>query len=256
MIETPINAMIVDDEIAQRQVIKSLIKTKYSNINIVAEADKVEGTANIIETQKPDLLFLDVELKDGNSFDILKTLTSVNFKIIFITGYSKYAIDALKFSALDYILKPVNSNDFFNAVNKAISEIGIKNQLSRIENLIQNLQNTGNNEQKIVLKTQEDIHLVKISDIIRCESTNAYVTFHLVDKRKVMVTSSLGYYEELLSANGFFRIHQSHLINQKYIEVFQKKEGGYVVLSDKSVIPISQRKKTEFIDFLNKLGIQ
>lgn len=248
--------MIVDDETSQRQVIKSLIKSKYTNIDIVAESDKVKGTADLIENKKPDLLFLDVELKDGNSFEILKTLTSINFKIIFITGHSKYAIDALRFSALDYILKPVNTYDFFNALNRAISEIDVQNQLLRIENLLQNLQNKDNSQQKIILKTQEDIHLVKIQDIIRCESSNAYVTFYLADKRKIIVTSSLNYYEELLSDYGFIRVHQSHLINQHYIETLKKKDGGFVVLTDKSIVPVAQRKKNDFIDFMNRLGIK
>jgi two-component system LytT family response regulator len=247
-------AIIIDDEISQRQVIKNLLTTKFKSINIIAEAENVEKGIEVLKQNKPDLVFLDVELTDGTSFDILKNLSKIDFKIIFITGYKDFAIQAFKFSAIDYILKPVNSIEFENAVNRAISEINNQNQTIKLDALFANFQNIAHETKKIVLKTQESLHLVNVQNIIRCQSDNSYITFYINDGKKILVIGSLKDYEEILEPSGFFRAHQSHLINLNCITRFDKREGGCVVLSDNSQIPISQRKRQHFFEVFESLG--
>jgi len=249
-----IKAIIIDDEASQRQVIKNLLASKFKNISVIAEAENVENGIEVLKQNKPDIAFLDVELTNGTSFDILKTISKIDFKIIFITGFKDFAIQAFKFSAIDYILKPVNSEEFENAVNKAVSEINLSNQTLKLDALFANFQNIAQETKKIVLKTQESMHLVNVQNIIRCQSDNSYITFYINDGKKILVIGSLKDYEEMLVNFGFFRAHQSHLINLNCITRFDKRDGGCVILSDNSQIPIAQRKRQEFFDVFEKMG--
>ncbi len=250
-----IKAVIIDDEDAQRNVVRNLLNSKFSNIKISGEAMNVDEGLYVLKTLKPDIAFLDVELTDGTSFDILRKLPKIEFKIIFITGYKDFAVEAFKFSAIDYILKPINSAEFENAVQKAITEMNIHNQALKLDALFTNFQNIAQETKKIVLKTQESIYLVNVQNIIHCQSDNSYITFYINDGRKILVVGSLKDYEEMLLPFGFFRPHQSHLINLNFITRFDKKDGGYIVLSDNSEIPISQRKRQQFFEVFDNLTI-
>lgn len=248
-----INAIIVDDEIHPRETIKKVINQYYNEISIIAEADSMADGLQKIRNNSFDLLFLDIDLKDGTGFDLLEKIKPVNFKVIFVTGFHEYAIKAFKFSALDYILKPVNISELKNAIDRAISEIKSDNQSLKFETLFSNFKNSGKETKKIVLKTQESIFIVNVQDIIRCQSDNSYVTFFLNDGKKIIVTNSLKEYEEILSVYGFYRVHQSHLINFDYIQKFEKKDGGTIVMTDNSNVTVSQRKRQELLDLLSKL---
>jgi len=242
-----IKAVIVDDEKNPRETIKSILISNFNEISVVAEADSLFSGIEIIKKNKPDLVFLDIDLKDGTGFDLLEKLLPVDFKIIFVTGFHDYAIKAFKFSALDYILKPINSLELETAIKKAISEIKLANQAIKLEALFANFHNITQETKKIVLKTQESIHLINIQNIIRCESDNSYITFYLNDGKKIIISNSLKDYEEILEPYGFYRVHQSHLINLNCILRYDKKDGGYIVMIDNSIVAVSQRKKNELM---------
>jgi two-component system LytT family response regulator len=186
----------------------------------------------------------------GTGFDLLKKYTEIPFKIIFITAYQDHAVKAFKFSALDYLLKPVNPDELIAAVEKAQEAIS-KNKLSdKLEIFMNTMQDIGRAPKKIVLKTSDNIHIINISEIVRCEADGNYSSFHILNKKPVLVSNTLKEYDEMLSAQGFFRAHQSHLININQVERYEKKDGGCLIMKDGSQIPVAVRKKEELLSLL------
>lgn len=247
-------AVIVDDEFFSRQTVSDLLNDNFREIEIVGQADSVKTAVELIPALKPDLVFLDVDLTDGTGFDILNLLKPISFKIIFITAHQEYAMKAIKFSAFDYILKPVSESELKAAVDRVMAEQGMANHQVKLDAFFYNTGNMPKEGKKIVLKTSESIHLINVSDIIRCEADNNYTTFYLSTGERIVISHGLKEYEDLLGSYGFFRVHQSHLINLKYIARFDKKDGGYVILSDKSQIPVSQRKKQKLLEVIEGLA--
>ncbi len=248
------NIVIIDDEPFARQCIELIINENFTDINIVGQAGSVQKGVDVIKANKPDLVFLDVDLTDGSGFDILTKLKPITFKIIFITAYQKYALKAIKFSAFDYILKPISTDELIDAINRVDSDFGAENQKLKWNAFFNNISELNNETKKIVLKTNESIHLIKITDIIRCEADNNYSTFFLQNGEKIVISKGLKEFEDMLSGFGFFRVHQSHLINLNYILRFDKKDGGYIVLTNKSSVPVSQRKRQKLLDFFEGLA--
>ena len=246
------NVVIVDDEPLARKTIETIISDHFPDVNIAGQAGSVEDAVAVIKNTNPDLVFLDVDLTDGYGFDILSILKPFDFKVIFITAHQEYAIKAIKFSALDFILKPISEYELVDAVKKAYAETNKNDKNIKWDAFFNNINN--NENKKIVLKTSDSIHLIKVSDIIRVEADNNYSTFFLKDNDKIVVSKGLIEYEKLLNDYGFFRVHQSHLINLSYISRFDKKDGGYVVLSDKSQVPVSQRKRQKILSFFENIG--
>lgn len=245
------NVVIVDDEPLARQTIESIIIENISNVNIVGQVGDVSDAVKTITKTKPDLVFLDVDLIGGSGFDVLKQLKPIDFKVVFITAHQKYAMQAIKFSAFDYILKPISQSELINAINKAKINNEENNTLNW-EAFFGNISDK-NSIKKLVLKTSESIHLVNTDDIVRCEADNNYSTFYLKNKVKILISKGLKEYEELLNAYGFFRVHQSHLVNLNYVSRFDKKDGGSIVLYDKSCVPVSQRKKQKLLELFEKI---
>ncbi len=246
------DVIIVDDEPMAREIIESILTENFHDVNITGQAGTVKEAVELIGSINPQLVFLDVDLTDGSGFDVLSTLKKVNFKVIFITAHQKYAIKAIKFSAFDFILKPISTQELIEAVNRVKAEGQLNDQAKRWDAFFENISGLKPKLQKIVLKTSESIHLVQVDDIIRCEADNNYSTFYLANGEKILVSKGLKDYEELLKDNDFFRVHQSHLINLNYVLRFDKKDGGSVVLSDKSIVPVSQRKKQSLFEFFEK----
>jgi two-component system LytT family response regulator len=246
--------IIVDDEALSRQTIELILTENFPKINIVGQADSVKSALEIIKKQNPDLVFLDIDLTDGSGFDILSALATIKFKVIFITAHQEFAIRAIKFSAFDYILKPISSSELVNTITRVQLDAESKSHQVEWDAFFNNISKNEGKEKKIVLKTSESIHLVQISDIVRIEADNNYSTFFLVGGEKILISKGLKEYEELLTSFGFFRVHQSHLINLNYILRFDKKEGGFVVLTDKSHVPVSQRKKQKLFDFFENIS--
>ncbi|MFO7852051.1 MAG: LytR/AlgR family response regulator transcription factor [Bacteroidota bacterium] len=242
--------VIVDDERAVRNSISAILRREYPDIVIAASAGSVsEGYDSILE-HRPDLLFLDVEMPDGTGFDLLNKLPSVNFKIIFITAHQEYALDAIKVSALDFLLKPFDTADLCKAVDKATGIINIEEEQMKLKALRENLESR-KALKRIVLHTAESIHVVPISDIVRAEADSNYTRFILSDKNKIMVSRTIKEFDALLSASGMIRVHQSHLVNIAWVDRFVKRDGGYLLLKDQSKIPVSQNLRKQVIAAIN-----
>jgi len=242
-----IRSVIIDDEEHNRQMIRDMILKHCTQLSVVAEADGVKSGLAAIQKHHPDMIFLDIKMDDGDGFDLLEKAGTIDFKVIFITAYEEYAIKAFKFSAIDYLLKPVDPDDLVNAVENAKEQIMIdlKYQLSALsENL--------NPEKKktLVLRTIDKIHYIDTKNIIRCESDRNYTFFFLNNNQRIITSSPLKDYEEILEDHCFFRIHKSHLVNLNYIETYIKGEGGFVLLKDKTKIPVAMRKKEELLERL------
>lgn len=248
-----IKAICIDDEPRARESIIDLLKLSKTDVEIVGEADGVESGLLAIEKHSPDLVFLDIQLGDGTGFDLLKRLPKINFKLIFITAYEEFALRAFKFSALDYLLKPLNPTDFFSALNKAKILQEKESQQKHFEALLSHLNPDDKKRRKLVLRTAESIHLINIQSIVRCEASSGYTEFILDNGKTILVSKGLIEYDELLSTCGFIRTHQSHLININFIESYEKTEGGYILMQDKTIVPVSNRKKESIIRLFDQL---
>jgi two-component system LytT family response regulator len=246
-----VRVVIIDDEKSSRETIKFLLTDYFPEVTVSAEAESVDDAVKIIEEQNPELVFLDIEIKGGTGLHVLQRLKKRDFKLIFITAFNDFAIKAIKFSAIDYILKPINEFEFKNGVERAIFEIGKINNSSQTDTLFANQEST--KERKLVLRTSQEIHIVNISEIVHCVSDNAYTTFRLNTGEKIVVSKGIGEYADLLAGFGFLRPHQSHLVNINYIKKLDKSDGGFLILKDKTQIPVSSRQKQQLIDLLNKL---
>ncbi|WP_172278695.1 LytR/AlgR family response regulator transcription factor [Chryseobacterium sp. LAM-KRS1] len=237
--KTKIQACIIDDEQDGRDYISLLLKNEFPDIQISFQASSVEEAYVNLLKNAPDILFLDIQLKDGTAFDLLSKFREINSQIIFITAFEHFAIQAIKNGATDYLLKPIKKMDFIIAVNKAL-EINKKNRTST----------PAVHQNKISLPTMQGFKLTNIADIVRCEADSSYTTFYMSDKTKVIVSKTLHEFEDFLSDYNFFRIHHKHLINLSHLKEYIKGKGGQVIMTDNSVLDVSVRKKN---DFLNKI---
>lgn len=243
--------LIIEDEPQAISALKSEIAAHCPKLEIVGEAHSInEGIAQIRKLQ-PELIFLDIQLADGLGFDILSAFDEMDFKVIFTTAYSQYAIKAIKFSALDYLLKPIDSEELIEAVKKA-GNTSVSSEKLKLQNFVHN-QAEPATRKKIALQTTEGISIFEIKSIIKCSSESNYTCLYFENGKKMLFSKTLKEFEELLSSSGFERIHHSHLINLDHLTNFVNKDGGYVVLSDKSTLPVSQRKRTQLIEALNNL---
>ncbi len=247
-----LRTIIIDDEPHMHQALEKLVKAHCPNVKLVAKASGVKTGIEAIKRYHPDLILLDIKMKDGTGFDLLKQLEPVDFKVIFITAFDQYAIEAFKFSALDYLLKPVDPDDLMKAINKA-EKLVLKELNTQLEVLEENLQTDSKSNKKIILKTFENIHLVKIRDIIFCQSDNNYTHFHLLDNHKILVSNTLKEYDEMLREFGFFRVHQSFLINLGHIVRFEKADGGSIILANKHKVPVASRKREQLLELFERI---
>jgi two-component system, LytTR family, response regulator len=252
-----ITALLIDDDINLRNGMKGLLAMYAPEIMIIGEADGVQSGVDAMDKHKPQVVFLDIQLNDGTGFDILEQLASRNGKssshIVFITAHEQYAVKAFRFSALDFLLKPVDPEELQKVIEKIKKVLNTTDNYAHIDLLLENIRKKVDNFKRIALSTAEGIHLFEISDIIRCESEDNYTRFYLRNNKPVLISKTLKEYEELLGEHGFERIHQSHLINLAYLKSYIKKDGGYVVMSDNSNLPISQRKKDRLQEILKSM---
>ena len=246
-----IKAVIIEDESKSRELLNTLIQKYCQGIVIVDMAENVQTGIEAIRKHNPDIIFLDISMPDGTGFDLLSKVQDIKFDIIFTTATDKYALKAIKYSALDYLLKPIDVEELKSAINK-ISEK--QSNLSSVENLnflLQNLKQNNDNYNKITLPTGNAYEIVSVKDIVRLEAEGSYTNFYLAGGKKLMVSASLKHYEDLLPEKDFIRVHHHHLINMNHVVRFLKVDGGYAVMSDNKQVEISRRKK-DF--FLQKLG--
>lgn len=245
-------AVIIDDTDMARSALRSDLKTYCPQVRVIGEADGVAKGIELLANVKPDLVFLDIRMADGTGFDLLEKLSKkdkTDLKIIFTTAYNEYAIKAFKFSATDYLLKPVDPDELVLAVNRCAVKT-IANP--PLDFLIDSFKDLQSGSKRIALSSNDKIQIVTLAEIISCESQRNYTLFFLTENRQVLVTKTLKEYEDLLTSFSFQRVHHSHLINLKHLKEFVKTDGGYAVMSDKSQIPVSVRKRD---DLMRALGV-
>lgn len=246
-----IRIVIIDDEQDAINSIELIINEYCSNAEVVGTASSASEGRNVILSKKPDLIFLDIEMPRGNGFDLLEMLPERNFEIVFITAYNNFAIKAFKYSAIDYILKPIDIDEFVQAVDKAEKRINSSQprdpkDISKYDVLLENIQSS--HPTKIMVPTSEGQIYLEIERILRIEAEGSYSTLFLKDKNKIMVSKNLKEFENMLSNNDFFRPHNSHLINLEHVKKYVLKDGGYIEMVDEMIVPISRRRKDSFIE--------
>lgn len=236
-------AVLIDDEISNLENLRTLLEKHCPQVSIIATAQHVGDGVDAIEKYLPNLVFLDIQMGDKTGFDILKLLPSRNFEVVFVTAYDQYGIQAVKFAALDYLLKPIDIEELIHAVNKAEHKLATQMQTSQLDFLLQQLKQSGTNASKIALQMQGEIRYVALSEIIRCEAENTYTHFFLSSGENILVSKSLKEYADLLTPNRFLRTHQSHLVNPKYVKSWLKEDGGVLLLLSGEKIPVSKPNK-------------
>lgn len=251
VLPNPLKTLVIENNENCRLFLENMLKN-YPAVSLAGCATTVEGGAALFNEIKPDLLFLDVELDDGLGFDLLKKLTPDDFEVIFTTAHQNYALQAIKMSALDYLLKPVDREELENAILKAVSKPHTRQNLSK---LLQNISAENNQDRFIGLPEAEGTRFVKLGNVIYCKSEGSYTYFQLGFDNKITVSSNLKKFEGLLSNSDFFRIHNSYLINLNQISQVTRKDGGFVIMSNGSEIPISRRRKELFMQTLKEKSI-
>lgn len=247
-----IRAVLIDDEPDSNRVLRTLLENYCPQILIEGIADGVETGTTLIRTARPDLVFMDIEMNQGNAFDLLNRLETIPFHIIFVTAFDNHALRAFKYNAIDYLLKPVNISELRSAVKKISGKCTETNMLEQVQNLLENLRGTNQGERKMAVSTVNGLSFICLNDVIRLEACGSYTVIHLQDKTKISATIPIKEYEELLPEALFFRIHHSHIINLNKIKSYQKGRGGYVTMDDGSFIEVASRRRESFMQRLLK----
>lgn len=245
--------LIVEDEKHCADRLTILINRHHADeIEIMSWENNIDDALLSIRQQKPDLVFLDIQLHQTDAFSLLKKIPEIDFNIIFTTAHREYAIDAIKFSALDYLLKPIDKDELKAAIQKHFTNAADNTYKKSLELLFEHL---GENTQrkKIGIPTLAGIEFVYIHDIIRCQSDINYTHIFLKDKRKLTVAKTLKEFEEMLTKHNFFRIHNSHLVNLEEVKIYHKGKGGYLILNDNSEVEVASRRKEDLLQLLRKI---
>ncbi len=247
-----ITAIIVDDEKHCRETLQKLLQVYCTEITIVEVANSVDDAIPKITKHKPDVLFLDIELGSGIGFDILTQITPIHFEVIFTTAFEQYAIKAVKFSSLDYLLKPIDPEELRNAVTKAKQKKDQTIYKKQLEMLIHNLKQQPKLN-KICLSTADGFEFINIEDIMYCKANGSYTSFILKNSISLLVSKHLKEYENLLQEQRFMRTHNSYLVNLKEVKKFVKSDGGYIIMNNDDTIGVSKNKREKFLDAMNML---
>lgn len=248
-----IRTIVIDDESAFVGNLESILESRESTVELVGDARSVEEGLAKIDELEPDLVFLDIQMEDGTGFDLLEKCDRKDFKVIFVTAYDQYAIEAFRFSAIDYLLKPVVSTDLWEAVDRAVVEIEKSKTGLQINVLMDNIHMLSKEKKKLVLRESDTLHVVRLEEILWCTADGSYTKFHLQDGLQIIVSQHLKEFEDILDKNGFFRAHRSYLVNVNKIRKFDKREGGIIYLDDGSTLPVSVRKKEKLLEILSQL---
>lgn len=241
-----IKSIIVDDELKSRESLRILVQDFCEGTEVLALCQNVAEGIQAIQQHKPDIVFLDIQMQRETGFDLLAKIKEIDFEVIFTTAYSEYAIKAFKFSAIDYLLKPIDIDELKKAIQKVEkklnSDIG-----GRLQQLIQNLRQDSSENYRLAIPTAEGLVFIKVSDILYCVASSNYTEIYLTDGKKHLVSRTLKEYEEMLESHEFFRIHHSYLINLNGIKKYVRGEGGYVVMVNDKALDVSKRKKESFL---------
>ncbi|MCD6091784.1 MAG: response regulator transcription factor [Bacteroidales bacterium] len=252
-----VRTLIIDDETRAREGIQAMLEIYCKeDVQVVGQAKNLRTGIEAIKELKPDLVLLDIQMPDGSGFDLLNRYGKIDFQVIFITAFEEYAIRAFKFSALDYILKPIEPDDLIKAIKKA-NELHNSSQWDnidvRFETFLSNMKNHKVEDKKIVLRTTENIYVISIEDVVALTSERNYTRFYFRDRPNIIVSRTLKEFEGVLSDFGFLRIHRSHMINLKYIDRYEKTDGGYAIMHGDLRFEVSQRRKEDLLSFFEHL---
>jgi two-component system LytT family response regulator len=248
-----IRALIVEDEKASRDALRAMLARYCGEVDVIGEAEGVRKGIQMIREKKPDVVFLDIQMPDGSGFRLLEETRDERFEVIFTTAFDQFGIRAIKYSALDYLLKPIDADELIQAVSKLKKQEFRLRASQHIDTLLENLKQP-EEPHKIVLSTAERIYVVDVDEIIRCESDNYYTRFFFLNNKPLLISKTLKEHEALLSEHHFIRPHKSHLVNVKYIKQYSRSAGGVLILDDGSEIPVSRRKREMVVRILSRLG--
>ena len=236
-----IKTVLIDDEKKAIDNLTIMLTEFCKNVEIVGTASSINDGIDVIQSKKPELVFLDIEMPHGTGFDLLSKLDIIDFQVIFVTAYNQYAIQAIKYNALDYILKPIDIDELKNSVDK----IDLKEKINeRIDKFIKNI-NAPEDVKKIALADDGGYTMVNINDIIRCEASGNYTGFYVKNYKPLTISRTLKYFEDLLPNHMFVRVHQSHLVNLEEVKKYYTTDGGYLLMNDDSTVSISRRKRID-----------
>ncbi len=251
-----VRVVIVDDEENSRDSLKGKLGLFCPDVEIVGEVGTVADGVSVITEQKPDALFLDIKLAGESGFDILESIRDneeLDPEIIFITAHDEFAIKAIKFSALDYLLKPIDPEDLVRSIRKVEEGRGTPKETNNIDVLVENIRQASEMPKKIVVPTSDGMHVIKLSEIVRLESSSNYTTFTLTSGKTLLASRTLKEFDGMLTNYNFMRIHKSHLINMNCLKRYVQTDGGYIILEDGSKIPVANRKKELLLSTLKNL---
>jgi two-component system LytT family response regulator len=249
--QTILKAVIIDDEARSRKALQIALSDYCPSVQIAAIAETPEDGIEAIIKHKPDIVFLDVQMPGMSGFDLLSHFPEIDFDVVFITAHDHYAIKAIRFSALDYLLKPIQIDELMAAVKKAEEKKNHRHTNWQYKSLYENMRSSHSASGSIAVPTGDGLLFIKTHDIIRCEAEGNYVLIHQAGKEKILITKTLGDIEAMLDPAAFCRVHNSHLVNLAHIKKYVKGDGGYVIMSDNSTVDVSRRKKEEFMQMLN-----
>ncbi|HYK44367.1 MAG TPA: LytTR family DNA-binding domain-containing protein [Parafilimonas sp.] len=250
-----VRTIIIDDEPSAINVLSIFLKKKFKDdVEVIATSTSAAEGKELIEKLRPDLVFLDIEMPGISGIDLVRSCTNTDFRLVFVTAYDTYAVEAFELSALDYLLKPVSAEKLYRVMEKIKAEPGnsrdrLNAQLQKLEKILK-LQSAGH--EKISISTADKIIFINISEIIYCEASGAYAHVHLCSGKNIFTSRTLGDFESQLSSENFFRIHNSFLINLNRIKEFQRNEGSYVLMENNIKLAVSQRRRKDFLDAIEK----
>jgi two-component system LytT family response regulator len=247
-----VTAVIVDDEKAGVENLRALLSKYCPAVQIIGEANSAAQAKLVCEAVQPQLVFLDIEMPFGNAFDFLSTYQQIPFEVIFVTAFEKYAMKAIRLSACDYILKPIDISELIAAVEKARERISTKVQSENLQALMVNMKNLGK-DKIIAVPTIQGLIFIKTQDIVRFEADGGYTWIHFTNRDKLLVTKTLGDYDEVLSDSDFMRVHHAHLVNFQHVSEFIKGNSPVLIMSDDSSVSVSKRKKDILLERLSKI---
>ncbi len=250
-----LRALIIDDEANSRDALQGKLDLFCPEIEVVGQAENIEQALETCENVNPDILFLDINLSGEDGFQLLERLKDVTQRmpeVIFITAHDEYAIKAIKFSAADYLLKPIDPEELVKAVRKVEAKKDI-DPAPKLNTLIENIRQASDSPKKIVIPSSDGLHVLKISDIYRCESSSNYTQFYLTTGKMMLASKTLKEFDGMLTDYNFERIHKSHLINMNYVKRYVQSDGGYIIMEDGSRIPVANRKKEHLVTLLRSM---
>jgi two-component system LytT family response regulator len=235
--------IVVDDEAANVENLQFLLTTHCPQVEIIGSAQTITGASSLIKLHQPELVFLDIQMGKQSGFDLLNSLSEKFFEVIFVTAYDQYGIQAVKFAALDYLLKPLDIDELKLAVNKAAQKLSSKRKTQQLEFLLEYLKKPSSIAVKIALPQQQEIRYVEVNEVVRCEAESSYTFFILSSGERILISRPLKEYDELLRSQQFIRTHQSHLVNQSFVKSWLREDGGILLLTNGERIPVSKQNR-------------